>query len=78
MFYTFAQNNSGGSFVIAESIGIYFDGVECDLDCECCGDRWSRYCDENDEPLINGQAISELKKKSVLCEFCHLYPLQEW
>lgn len=63
MFYTFNQNNSGGSFthnetngigyvvVIeadaldqaiykAESIGIYFNGVDAGRDCECCGDRW--------------------------------------
>ena len=26
----------------AQSIGIYFDGVADDRDCECCGDRW--YC----------------------------------
>lgn len=25
----------------AEDIGIYFDGVSKDQDCECCGDRWS-------------------------------------
>ena len=25
---------------IAESIGIYFDGVESCVDCPCCGDRW--------------------------------------
>lgn len=25
---------------IAENIGIYFDGVEAEIDCECCGDRW--------------------------------------
>lgn len=24
----------------AESIGIYFNGVDDGLDCECCGDRW--------------------------------------
>jgi hypothetical protein len=24
----------------AKSIGVYFDGVEKELDCECCGDRW--------------------------------------
>ena len=23
----------------AEAIGIYFDGCEKDIDCECCGDR---------------------------------------
>ena len=28
---------------IAENIGIYFDGVERELDCECCGDRWCSY-----------------------------------
>jgi len=62
MFYTFSQNNSGGSFEVTDSvaeyvvveandlthaieralaIGIYFDGVNAGLDCECCGDRWS-------------------------------------
>jgi hypothetical protein len=24
----------------AQELGIYFDGVELDLDCSCCGDRW--------------------------------------
>jgi len=24
----------------AESIGVYFDGCETGLDCDCCGDRW--------------------------------------
>lgn len=24
----------------AESIGIYFNGVDDDMDCDCCGDRW--------------------------------------
>jgi hypothetical protein len=27
---------------IAESKGIYFDGVEQGWDCDCCGDRWIR------------------------------------
>jgi hypothetical protein len=25
----------------AEKIGIYFNGVSCGQDCDCCGDRWS-------------------------------------
>lgn len=25
---------------IAEDIGIYFNGVMDDIDCDCCGDRW--------------------------------------
>ena len=74
-FYTFIQNNSGGSFdhdatagiglnVIieannedhaierAENIGLYLDGVDNGQDCPCCGDRWSRYCDEHPTPQI--------------------------
>jgi hypothetical protein len=27
---------------IAENIGCYWDGVSKGIDCECCGDRWSR------------------------------------
>jgi len=69
-FYSFDQNNSGGSFDVDEkqgidchvfvqafdakeannhacNIGIYFNGVEEDRDCECCGDRWHP-CDESD------------------------------
>lgn len=26
----------------ARKIGIYFDGVEKGIDCDCCGDRWKR------------------------------------
>ena len=26
----------------AFSFGIYYDGVESDFDCPCCGDRWYR------------------------------------
>lgn len=33
----------------AEEIGIYFDGVENDIDCVCCGDRWCRVEDKYDE-----------------------------
>lgn len=25
----------------AEQIGIYFDGIENGMDCDCCGDRWT-------------------------------------
>jgi hypothetical protein len=33
---------------LAESIGIYFDGVERELDCSCCGDRWYRVWPDNE------------------------------
>ena len=31
----------------AEEIGIYFNGVDDGMDCECCGDRWypTKYAD---------------------------------
>lgn len=72
-FYTFRQNNSGGSFdrqmgyVIveanspndanrrAEEFGVYFNGCDTDMDCSCCGDRWSEQWDADDamsRPLI--------------------------
>jgi len=33
--------NSFEANAIAEDLGIYFDGVENDIDCSCCGDRWN-------------------------------------
>jgi len=90
-FYTFNQNNSGGSFdfdknsgithyVIieaaskddaiakAERIGLYWDGCETGQDCDCCGDRWSTYCDEYDSPAIYGVPVEDaiLEKDSLL------------
>jgi hypothetical protein len=85
-FYTYGQNNSGGSFEIspkegisifviieaessekaneiAEEKGLYFNGCEEGLDCDCCGDRWSR-ADESDgyeKPCIYGAPIEEYK-----------------
>jgi hypothetical protein len=84
-FYTFNQNNSGGSFHLdkdaglthyvifqatskedtidrAEKAGIYFDGVDDDTDCQCCGDRW--YVPYDDEgtitPEIYGKPVQAL------------------
>lgn len=37
---------------IAESIDIYFDGVENDRDCCCCSDRWDRVDDEEGTPEL--------------------------
>lgn len=44
----------------AESIGIYFNGVEDDRDCACCGDRWYGCRDSGtDQPMLYGKPISE-------------------
>jgi hypothetical protein len=77
-FFHFSQNNSGGSFVIDETlahhviieaydaldantramqIGIYFNGCDSGMDCQCCGDRWSaQWSDDrgDDTPMIYG------------------------
>lgn len=28
---------------IAQDVGVYFGGVSIQIDCSCCGDRWSNY-----------------------------------
>jgi nitrogen regulatory protein PII-like uncharacterized protein len=35
-------DNVDEAIEIAESLGVYFDGCETGMDCECCGDRWYR------------------------------------
>lgn len=43
--------------VAEDVVGIYFNGVSDGIDCECCGDRWSRqYDNDGDEyPTKYGQ-----------------------
>lgn len=54
----------------AESIGIYFDGVKKDIDCPCCGNRWSKADDPDfgiegtKEPEIYGQRVLKFFKES--------------
>lgn len=44
---------------IAESHGVYFDGVEKDIDCDCCGNRWHRASeyDTAEMPSYYGAAL---------------------
>jgi hypothetical protein len=68
-FGTFVEDDNLDEFVIieaesadeanhiAESIGIYFNGVEKGFDCPCCGDRWyeiSNGDDGKEKPEIYG------------------------
>ena len=48
----------------AEEIGIYFDGVDNDIDCECCGDRWYEV-DEYDaiEPENLAKELEDIKRR---------------
>ena len=38
---------------IAESCGVYFDGVEKGKDCDCCGDRWTRTVYPEDPDVLD-------------------------
>src|SRR5690606_30959326 len=46
---------------IAEAEGLYFNGVEDERDCYCCGDRWDEpWDDEADEvPSLYGKPITD-------------------
>lgn len=61
----------------AESIGIYFDGVDEDRDCPCCGDRWDRAYDDDAtlEPAIYSSSPEESNKGWVDKgkPYCHVY-----
>ena len=48
---------------IARSMGVYFDGVYFDIDCECCGDRWYS-CLDNKKIKIDEEFIKNLRKES--------------
>ena len=37
----------------AEGIGIYFNGCEDDIDCDCCGDRWYPVYKDDGEEEVN-------------------------
>jgi hypothetical protein len=64
---------------IAESMSIYFDGVQDGRDCDCCGDRWYPQWDErgDDEPLIYNQKPQEYSPMFGRAGeiYCHVYTL---
>ena len=45
--------SEGEAIKKAEIIGVYFDGVDNGMDCECCGDRWYG-CSEVEFPHYSG------------------------
>ena len=44
---------------IAESMGLYFNGVLKDRDCPCCGDRWNPVSESDAMTLEEAQAKVE-------------------
>ena len=37
----------------AESVGVYFDGVDKGMDCSCCDDRWSRPWGDGEDSVFS-------------------------
>ena len=55
-------NDKDDAYFIAQSKGIYFNGVHNGKDCECCGDRWS----PQDEPVdLNNGSYTEHEAKKL-------------
>ena len=47
----------------AEEFGIYFNGVNDDIDCECCGDRWSSAWEGTETPEVYGQPVESYEAR---------------
>ena len=64
---------------LAKNIGLYFDGCESGMDCDCCGDRWYRADgdDATETPTIYREPIE--KRREIFCRvgepYCHVYYL---
>lgn len=41
----------------AKSLGVYFDGCDAGLDCDCCGDRWYRAYSGLEFPMDWGSGL---------------------
>jgi len=48
----------------AVEIGIYFDGCQKGIDCECCGDRWyrldTRWDEGTEQPTVYGDPLNTM------------------
>lgn len=65
---------------IAKDKGIYFDGVEDDRDCPCCGDRWwpcsdsdsedvpSTYVRDKNGDCVKTTDLQEAADREIFCE----------
>jgi hypothetical protein len=50
----------------AQAIGLYFNGVDKEMDCECCGDRWYHQHEKgSDEPLVYDQTPEDFKNSGT-------------
>jgi hypothetical protein len=82
-FGTFTESDRVSEYVIIEAnnakladnkakeIGIYFNGVQKEIDCPCCGDRWHCATDytAKEEPTIYGKTGDSLNEYKVIIYF---------
>lgn len=61
----------------AKTIGIYFDGVEKGLNCECCGDRWDTASAGTEQSEIYGLDPREHDSMQLTFDYvcCRIYHL---
>lgn len=61
---------------------VYFDGVEEEIDCECCGDRWIRFSewDEKEKVFIFNKRseFEEALKNNELERYTHYTILEDF
>lgn len=78
-FVIIEANDANHANLIAESIGIYFDGCENGMDCSCCGDRWYPVSGYNGKysPMIYDKHPSEYKSMWIRkgYAYCYVYYL---
>ena len=54
MFVVVKAENPDEANALAESVGLYFDGCEAGIDCDCCGDRWVAASGPSEVDFISG------------------------
>lgn len=63
-----ADNNAEADS-LAQEIGIYFEGIDREIDCSCCGNRWDRASDYNksESPSVYGLKLDrEIAPKIIV------------
>ena len=67
MYVLVEANNADEANYRAEQNGLYFNGCDAGLDCDCCGDRWySAWRDGGQaEPMIYGKPVDQFVRDST-------------
>lgn len=78
-FIIIEANDHNHANEIAQTIGIYFDGCRDEIDCDCCGDRWTEAWEDDgtETPTISGNSIESYD--DWFCKeggiYCYVYML---